>query len=120
MVVTVQHVQIHVVEESIGVVVILVRLVVHAKPDILLPGVLEKMIEHVLHQHTLVLVLEVMEQQVLLKDVPDVHHAMVHILYLEVLAWQKLYTRVLVQVVLEVQVILLDVPNVHPAIVHII
>ena len=117
MVVTVQHVQIHVVEESIGVVVILVRLVVHAKLDILLPDVLEKMIEHVLHQHTRVLVLEVMEQQVLLLDVPDVHHAMVHIIYLEVLAWQEQYTRVLVvQMVLQLHLIL-HVLVVHRAIV---
>ena len=113
MVVTVHHVQIHVVEESIGVVVILVRLVVHAKPDILLPGVLEKMIEHVLHQHIPVPVPVVMEQQVLLLDVPDVHHAMIHIIYLEVLAWQDQYTRVLVvQMVLQLHLIL------HVLVVH--
>ena len=71
--------------------------------------------------YTRVLVVQmVLQLHLILLDVPDVHPAIVHILYLEVLAWQKLYTRVLVQVVLEVQVILLDVPNVHHAMVHII
>ena len=37
-------------------------------------------------KHTRVPVPVVMEQQVLLLDVPDVHHAMIHIIYLEVLA----------------------------------
>lgn len=45
---------------------------------------------------------------------------MVHILYLEVLAWQKLYTRVLVQMVLEVQAILLDVLVAHHVMVDFI
>ena len=92
-------------------VVIRVRPVVHAKPDILLPGVQENQIEHVLHQHTHVPVPVVLEVQVL-KDVLDVHHAMVHIIYLEVLAKQRLYTRVLVQVVLDTA-ILLDVLVAH-------
>ena len=121
MVVTVQHVQIHVVEDSIGVVVILVRPVDPVPVAKFRPvDVQENQIEHVLHQHTHVPVPVVLERQVLLLDVQDVHHAMVHIIYLEVLAWQDQYTRVLVPVVLEVQVILLDVPDVHHAMVHIL
>ena len=118
MVVPVHHVQNHVVEERIGVVVILVRPVDPVPVAKFRPvDVQENQIEHVLHQHTLVLVLEVMEQQVLLKDVPDVHHAMVHIIYLEVLAWQDQYTRVLVvQMVLQIHLIL-HVLVVHRAIV---
>ena len=70
--------------------------------------------------YTRVLAPVVLEVQVILLDVQDVHHAMVHILYLEVLAWQKLYTRVLVQMVLEVQAILLDVLVAHHVMVDFI
>ena len=58
-------------------VVIRVRPVVHAKPDILLPGVQENQIEHVLHQHTRVLVPMVQERQDLLLDALVVHRAIV-------------------------------------------
>ena len=106
------------VEESIGVVVILVRLVVHAKPDILLPGVQEKMIEHVLH-----LVELVPEENIDLhvKHVVHVHHvvlakrlqlSVVH----QILFVKQKHTRVLVPVVLERQD-LLDALVVHCAIV---
>ena len=117
--VTVHHVQQnHVVQESIGVDVILVQSVdpvpvVKFRPV----DVQENQIEHVLHQHTRVLVPMVQERQVLLLDALVANPAIVHIIYLEVLAWQELYTRVLVPVVLEVQVILLDALVVHPAIV---
>ena len=71
--------------------------------------------------YTRVLVVQmVLQLHLILLDVPDVHHAMVHILYLEVLAWQKLYTRVLVQMVLEVQAILLDVLVAHHVMVDFI
>ena len=81
MVVPVHHVQNHVVEERIGVVVILVR-PVDPVPVVKfrLVDVQENQIEHVLHQHTRVLVPVVLERQVLLLDVLDVHHAMVHII----------------------------------------
>ena len=78
MVVPVHHVQNHVVEERIGVVVILVRpvdLVPVAK--FRLVDVQENQIEHVLHQHTRVLVPMVQEQQDLLLDALVVHRAIV-------------------------------------------
>ena len=118
MVVPVYHVQNHVVQERIGVVVILVQPVdpvpvVKFRPV----DVQENQIEHVVHQHTRVSVPMVQERQDLLLDALVANPAIVHIIYLEVLAWQELYTRVLVPVVLEVQVILLDALVVHPAIV---
>ena len=70
-------------------------------------------------QHTHVLVQGEQERQDLL-DALVANPAIVHIIYLQVLVWQELYTRALVQVVLEVQVILLDVQDVHRVIVHIL
>ena len=68
--------------------------------------------------YTRVLVVQmVLQLHLILLDVPDVHHAMVHIIYLEVLAWQDQYTRVLVvQMVLQLHLIL-HVLVVHRAIV---
>ena len=77
--VTVHHVQQnHVVQESIGVDVILVQPVdpvpvVKFRPV----DVQENQIEHVLHQHTRVLVPMVQERQVLLLDALVVHRAIV-------------------------------------------
>ena len=78
MVVPVHHVQNHVVEERIGVVVILVR------PVDLVPvakfrpvDVQENQIEHVLHQHTRVPVPVVLERQDLILDALVVHRAIV-------------------------------------------
>ena len=99
MVVPVQHVQNHVVEDSIGVVVILVQPVDPAPvAKFRLVDVQENQIEHVLHQHIHVLVPVVLEQQVLFLDALDVHHAIVHILYREVLVFNH-YLPVLVQTV---------------------
>ena len=99
MVVPVHHVQNHVVEERIGVVVILVR-PVDPVPVVKfrLVDVQEKQIEHVVHQHIHVLVPVVLEQQVLFLDALDARHAMVHIIYREVLVFNH-YLPVLVQTV---------------------
>ena len=81
MVVPVHHVQIHVVEDSIGLVVILVRTVDPVPvAKLQLVGVQENQIEHVLHQHIRVPVQVVMERQVLLLGVLVVHHAIIHII----------------------------------------
>ena len=78
MVFTVQHVQNHVVEERIGVVVILVRPVDPVPVAKFRPvDVQENQIEHVLHQHTRVLVPMVQERQDLILDALVVHRAIV-------------------------------------------
>ena len=78
MVVPVHHVQIHVVEERIGMIVILAR-AVDPVPVVKfrLVDVQENLIEHVLHQHTRVLVPMVQERQDLLLDALVVHRAIV-------------------------------------------
>ena len=78
MVVPVHHVQNHVVEDSIGVVVILVRTVDPVPAaKFRLVDVQENQIEHVLHQHIRVPVPMVQERQDLLLDVLVVHRAIV-------------------------------------------